>query len=342
MVPSWFRNPAAILGAGVLAVALSVLVLMATDQDTGRSDLQLQTQQPGDGRLAATSLISPGRGALFGEAVVVSGKGESKYADRAVILTGPLYGRHTLLWIGDDEQRTQTLVRLTEVSPGSLHDQNSVVFYAVQRRNASGEREIGVVYDAAAFGSGSPVARFALLRLEEGTWHQVWDSGTEEEWRGSHGTVEFPSGDLTELVVRSDSWTDGHDELSDVVHESNPGPHRYFVDTWVREGDSYERSSAETVAAPYATFVEFLYALGTGDDAGAQERVTEVGLVVRARSFGLDRVLDEHWLSTCRSGLECGKSEPITFYQNEPPVAVYFEERDGLWLISDIQPDNDS
>ena len=42
---------------------------------------------------------------------------------------------------------------------------NSAVSYALQEITIV-QRELGIVYDATAYGSGSPTGRFALLRLE--------------------------------------------------------------------------------------------------------------------------------------------------------------------------------
>lgn len=222
---------------------------------------------------------------------------------------------------------------------------NSAVSYALQEITIV-QRELGIVYDATAYGSGSPTGRFALLRLEGEEWRVIWDAGDAADWRDGHGRVEFPQVDLSELVVRSDSFGELGAPLSTVIHEANAGPHRYFVDTWLREGDSYVLASAKTVAAPYATLVEFIYTLGTGDDAGARQHVTDAGLVVRARVLGLAGTPGKHWLTTCESGLECGKAEPIRFdplpTRGEPQVAVFFEERNGRWLISDIQPESGS
>ena len=293
---------------------------------------------------------------------------------------------HVILWQQDGNLETQWFpITAARDNRTTFLTGGSAVVHALHE-TTNGQWELGIVYDAAPFGSGSPTARFALLGLEEGEWHLLWDSGADEGWRGSHGRVEFPQGDLSEMVVRSDSWRQRGDVLPTVIHEStpgqhrvvadtwlpwcrrcgpgsarrgergvvrwtvvqqtSPGPHSFFVETWLREGDRSVLAGAETVAGPYATLVEFIYILGTGDDAGAREYVTDAGLVERAREHGLAGVPRQHWLSTCESGLECGKTEPIRFdprpTRGEPQVAVYFEERDGRWLISYIQPESGS
>lgn len=269
----------------------------------------------------------------------------AKGLDPVVVVTlAPNLTQHTVIWKQDGESRSQLLTPEDNGEATGLLALNTVVWHVLQGKAPDGQRELGIVYDASAFGSGSPTARLALLRLEGDEWRVVWDSAEIEEWRGSHGDVEFPNGDLSELVVRSDSWMDGYDELSDVLHESNSGPHRYFVDTWILEGDKYVRQGAETVVAPYATLVKFLHVLSAGDEVSSSAQVMEAELVTRARDFGMDDAPGRHWLVRCDDGFTCGIDEPIRFSpsraRGEPPVAVYFEERDGLWLISDIRPDD--
>lgn len=344
MAPAWLRNPAAPFIAGIVAVVLSTLALIAADQDTGRSDGATPALTATEPRATfdRSRAVPVGRGS----AVMAQTDDPDEFLDLVVVVTGPGFGQQTIVWTEDYEGRSQVLVPPPDISRGTLYAADSVITHAILRETPEGQRELGIVFDATAFGSGSPTARLALLRLEGEEWIIVWDSGLDEEWRGSHGTVEFPSRDLSELVVRSDSWGDGYDELSDVLHESNPGPHRYFVDTWIRDGDMYVRQSAETVAAPYATLVKFLHVLSTGDEVSARAQVTEADLISRARDFGMDDAPGRHWLVRCDNGFTCGIDEPIRFSpsqaRGEPPVAVYFEEIDGEWLISDIQPDDDS
>jgi len=243
-----------------------------------------------------------------------------------------------IIWRTNGELKTQLFPSVSSQRqfPGLLQDVNSAIIDGMQQRSGD-RRELGVVYDATAYGSGSPTSMFVLLRLEGDQWRIVWAAADHTpDWRSSHGRVEFPAADLSELVVRSDSWIDGTDALSDVFHEANSGPHRYFVDTWMREGDSYIRTGAETVPSAYATLVEFMYALGTGDDSGARALVTDASLLDRARSLGLDGAIGKNWLIACKDSLDCGvHAGPIGFHQG-PPVQIYFEQRDGAYLISDI------
>ena len=349
MVPSWLRSP--LTAFIVVAVGAAVVLLRfapvgsVNSPPTGRAVVNTPVAAPTvDYPIAPRDIFDGSRAPVF--AAIAGRPGLSSNSVMVVTLAPGGTAGHVIVWREGDGYKIQVLS-----VPGS-GDQavpflmsNSVVMDALHETTII-QRDLGIVYDASPYGSGSPTARFALLRLEGEEWRVIWDAGDAADWRGSHGRVEFPQGDLSELVVRSDSWSQGGDVLSSIIHESNPGPHRFFVDTWLREGDGYVLASAETVPAPYATLVEFIYTLGTGDDAGAREFVTDAGLVERARAHGLAGIPGQHWFSTCESGLECGKAEPIRFdpipTRGEPQVAVFFEERNGRWLISDIQPETGS
>ncbi len=252
-----------------------------------------------------------------------------------------LTSEQVIAWKDGGEEHAEHFPSVSPLAKGyqNFRGENSSVISGVQQ-SRDGKREVGIVYDATAYGSGSPTAHFALLRLEGAAWKLIWDVEQAPNWRGSHGRIEFPSGDLSQLVVYSDSWSEGADDLSGVIFEANSGPHRSFVDTWVRQGDGYMRESAKTLASAYATLVEFLYALGTGDDVGAGALVTDASLVEKARAAGLDGWAGKNWLIACPIG-DCGvQAGPIGFdpqhYHGEPNALVSFVERNGQWLISSI------
>ncbi len=281
-----------------------------------------------------SDLLRSEYGHIFAAAAAGAATGEQILVVTLAGLVGTT--SQVIVWQDGSETKTQVLP-LSETAgqvSGGFLSRNSAVIQAVGRRR-EGRRELGIVYDATAYGSGSPTAHFALLRLEGETWQIIWDVDGAAAWRGSHGRVEFPKADLSELVVHADSFSEGHDELAGVLFEANAGPHRQFVDTWVRDGDAYVRQSAETVPSVYATLVAFLYALATGDDAEAQALVTDAALLDRARSRGLDGAIGKHWMISCDRP-DCGLGAgPIGFYAG-PAVTISFEEHDGAWLISDI------
>ncbi len=350
MAPAWLRSPLTIFAVGALVVALSVLVLMAVDAASEEERLAGESPTPSAELTTADASPAPTyerrkvpRG---GGVAAVIAEGAKGLEPVVVVTLAPNLTQHTVIWKQDGESRSQLLTPQDNGEATGLLALNTVVWHAIRGTAPDGRRELGIVYDASAFGSLSPTARLALLRLEGDQWRIIWDSDETDEWRGSHGDVQFPNGDLSELVVRSDSSGGGYDELSPVLHESNSGPHRYFVDTWVRDGDTYRRTQAETVPAPYATLVEFMYALSIGDEFTARDWVTERDLLAAARDLGLDDGPTKHWLITCHNGIDCGKEEPITFdprsEHGEPRAAIFFEELDGQWLISDIKPDEGS
>lgn len=268
-------------------------------------------------------------GQLYAYAVVGS-RPEDLIFIETLATPSPASG-NLIVWWENGRARTQ----LFEVSG------ESAIIKGVQQRIGN-QRELAVVYDAAAYGSGSPMAGVALLRLEGNSWRVLWDSRVDADaWRGGHGRVAFPDGDIGVLEVRGDIWGDGGDELPSVLFEANAGPHRQFVDRWERDGDGYIIASAQTVPSPYATLVEFLYALGNGDDARAERLVTDGALIDRARTLGLDEALGKGWLVDCADWSTCLDAGPIGFdplrTRGEPAAEVFFEEDDGRWLIDDVR-----
>lgn len=328
------------------AAAVITLVFLSRGSSKGVGE----TVQPSVAAPSATTVVPPSSTPLAGyyPSDLLHGNGSRIFASAAeldtpgqqvVVLTLASTGRTTnqvIVWEDGDDVKTQVLPAqdVRDQMFGGFRSSNAGVIRLVEQSRA-GRRELGIVYDATAYGSGSPTAHVALLRLEGEAWQIIWDVDQAEGWRGSHGRVEFPNGDLNELVVHADSFSEGHDELAGVIFEANAGPHRQFVDTWVRDGDAYVRQSAETVPSVYATLVAFLYALATGDNAGAQALVTDAALVDRARSLGLDGAIGKNWMISCDRP-DCGLvAGPIRFYAG-PPVTISFEEHSGAWLISDI------
>ncbi len=237
---------------------------------------------------------------------------------------------HLVFWRANDELKMQLLPAVAdETSPrGQFQDTSSVIRYGVQQISV-GRRELGIVYGPA--GGCCPASGLALLRLDGDQWRIVWDAADYmPDWRGENGQVEFPHGDLSEVIVRGDSHS------SVVLASGRPGQY-YSVDTWARQGDQYVRQSAETVPAPYATLVDFITALRANDEEGALKLVSDKALVARARQLGLPAPADMPFGVTCDDDLECGKTAPLVSNMGLPFVVISFVEQDGQWLISDIE-----
>jgi hypothetical protein len=341
-MPRWLVALGLVVLAGFLTLATSC-------SNDGSRSTATPTQQ-----LSATPTVpqSPPSGAgVSGTTVEVPGltSDDTIVLRTVTVSAGGPTKEHIITWRDAGGEETQHVPVKPSPAPtarqgmgalaGPFDGIDSAIYFGLQQEH-DGKRELGVVYDATAYGSGSPTAHFALLRLDGDSWRVIWDVAQGDVWRGSHGRIEFPNGDLSELVVRSDDFSEGADELSGVIFEANAGPHRGFIDTWERRGDKYVRESAETVPSAYATLVEFMYDLAHDDDNQAAELVADPSLVEKGRSVGLGDWKGKGWLIACPVG-DCGiGSGPISFdprrSQGDPNAVISFVERNGQWLISDI------
>jgi hypothetical protein len=130
-------------------------------------------------------------------------------------------------------------------------------------------------------------ALFDLWRWDGGMWQAVWRMKLTDD-RKLHGEIFFPDPALGTIVVKYSSWNRA-DEKSHIFDESNPGPHRWFEETWVREGDAYRLVETRVQSSAYNTLVEFVYALRHGDETAARRWVTNPALVQSAYAAKLDR-----------------------------------------------------
>ena len=241
-------------------------------------------------------------------------------------------GHAIFWWQGDVLCGQEWPVSRAGQDPESLP---SSVFVAARREVREGRLELGVVYDANAGGSAQ-MQVFRLLRLENGHWRSLWDGLRDSGrlWKASQTAVSFAP-DLGTILVRSSSWQ-FDDGKGGFFHESNPGPHRYFLDTWQRRGDRYELTSTRVEPSAYATLVEFVYHLSRGEDAEAAKLVTDPALVAQARTLGLQhKPASAGWLIDLNSP-EVEQRGPIKIVEG-PPVTISFEKRDGAWLIKGIK-----
>ena len=248
----------------------------------------------------------------------------------------PVVEGQAILWWQDGELRQHEFS--PESGPGGDSEAlgSDAVFVDARQQLRDGTLELGVVYDANSGGS-APVQVYRLLRLEEGGWRTLWDGLRDGagQWKTSHTLASLGSGGTLDMVtVRSSSWQ-YDDGKGGFFHESNPGPHRYFADTWVRQGDRYELAESRVEPSAYATLVEFVYCLSRGEDAKAARWVTDAALVERARAAGLGwRPGRRPWLIDLESP-EVEQRGPIRFVEG-PAVTVAFEQRGTEWLISGI------
>ncbi|MEW6425082.1 MAG: FG-GAP-like repeat-containing protein [Bacillota bacterium] len=196
--------------------------------------------------------------------------------------------------------------------------------------------ELGVVYDAAYGGSGSPQPVFYLWRLKDGRWQVVWRSDESRRWRNSHGELKFSGPGTEEFTLVSDSWlaADGKEKI---FQESNPGPHRRFLDTWQRQGDRYELKEARTLPSAYNTLVELVYNLSIGREQEAAGLVAGAGVLEQARKYGLvQNPVGQGWVLDLNDP-RAEQTGPLTLKSGPAAgVTVEFIQQDGQWLVSKI------
>lgn len=195
-------------------------------------------------------------------------------------------------------------------------------------------RELGLVYDHNSGGS-APFVMYSLWRWDEDAWVKIWQpSSLPGEWRAIHGRIDFPGPGLDVLVVTSSSWG-LEEEKSQIFHESNPGPHRWFQDTWVRKGDSYRLAESRTVPSAYNTLVEFIYNLRHGDDERLLALVIDPVLVAKARDLRLNQLPSGTLILDFGPSLE--QAGPLAFDWEGQTVSFSFVQQGEDWLISAIE-----
>ncbi len=204
--------------------------------------------------------------------------------------------------------------------------------------SSSGGVRLAVVGAAPCCGS-APGASLALFQLDADGWRVLWDGVGSEMPRLSHRKVEFVGERIDVIHVRGSSWF-YPDERRDIFHESNPGPHRYFEETWTLQGDGYVLLDHRVQPSAYNTLVEFIYRLSTADESGAVARLTDSALLDKAKELGLvQNPLGQEWLTNLGPETEC--CGPIHIISGAPrQVVVEFVQQRGDWLISGIRPES--
>ncbi len=181
-----------------------------------------------------------------------------------------------------------------------------------------------------------PQESYILLSLRNGSWDVLWHARVPEITNLAHTDIDFIAEGVDRLRVIGDSWMLMEDPKRLLFHESNPGPHRYFEQTWVRQEDIYVMQSERVIPSAYNTLVEFVYRLSTGDDSGALALLTDASLLDAAKSMGLmQNPVGQEWLTNLdRDTVCCG---PVRILGPPVPVTVSFVRQGEEWLVSDIR-----
>jgi len=196
---------------------------------------------------------------------------------------------------------------------------------------------LGIITSLANCGS-APHASFLLLALDGNSWRILWDAQDSEIADLAHTEVQFLGQGIESIEVRGSSWHLRDPERS-IFHESNPGPHRYFNETWTLEGDRYALRDKRVQPSIYNTLVEFIYRLSTGDETGAATLLADPTLLVMAKRLGLVQdPVGQEWLIDLDRHTDC--CGPIHIREGPPQeVVVSFIQQGEDWLISDIKPE---
>ena len=196
---------------------------------------------------------------------------------------------------------------------------------------------LGIITTAASCGS-APQASFLLLALDGDSWRILWDAQDSQIAELAHTEVKFLGERIESIAVRGSSWH-LQDPQRRIFLEANPGPHRYFDETWTLKGDEYVLAEKRVQPSVYNTLVEFIYRLSAGDETGAASLLTDPTLLEKAKTLGLvQKPLGQEWSISLDRDTEC--CGPIRILEGLPQrVAVWFVQQGEDWLISDIRPE---
>ncbi len=199
----------------------------------------------------------------------------------------------------------------------------------------NGVVEMAMIYDTAAGGSGSPKPAFRLLRLSDDRWEFLW-SPPVSKWRNSHGKVTILGHGLLEIIIESDSW-EYNDDMYNIFHESNAGPHRHFQDEWVRLKDTYVLKESRTLPSAYDTLVRFIYAISTGNDDEAAKLVSHASLVDMAKQLKMiQNPIGQGWMISLDDPI-IERTGPIKITSGPAEgVEIFFVQEEGQYIIKNI------
>lgn len=122
---------------------------------------------------------------------------------------------------------------------------------------------------------------FDVWRWSGSEWGPLWQMPRAAHG-GAHVTIDLDA-NLDLVHRRFSSWGAGGDK--NIFDESNPGPHRYFVETWQRVGNEYVLITTRTEQSAYNALVEFSYAMNQADWAGARVWATSDAVVQEAQTL---------------------------------------------------------
>jgi hypothetical protein len=169
----------------------------------------------------------------------------------------------------------------------------------------------------------------------------VWSPPAGDSWvpaqtlgpdsLGGVGTVEIAVESDTSIILTSRTFR-GVPRFE----ECATCPHVYALHRfrWSRAG--FTRIEDRPEPSPYASFVQFILALGAGDNEAAGRLVTDPALLEQARLFEFSALPKGAWRAA--PATDEGAGTIVFFRGQQEAYQVSFEPRGMAWLINSIKP----
>ena len=247
-------------------------------------------------------------------AVIVWGGSKPGFRDGGVLLT----------WLGRDRNSWRQQSLFVERSYSAAR--------AARMAQEDGISKLVLFADA----GGGDFTRLQLYELQDEYWQLIWTpSGIEKwVWKGE-ASLRFVGEGIDEVELKSSSWLVKvqDDPKNSIFWEPHAGLHRWFIDTWKKEGDAYIFVSRRTIPSAYNTLVEFLYAMKTEGDAATW--VTDPTLVQTAHRLNLGE-----WSPAYPGYRKWPRDEqegPLFVDFTGQRITFHFEKQDNQYLIRAIE-----
>jgi len=217
------------------------------------------------------------------------------------------------------------------VTSRALMGRNLQLLQVATRPDPAGGPE-GWSQVAVLFGRRGMAGREPLL--------MVWGPPAGQKWTpiqtlgpdslGGVGTAEFQlEGDSTvALVARTFRGMPRFEECATC-------PHVYMLHRFRWQPEGYVRVEDIAVPSPYATFVQFIQALGAGDREAAERLVADPGVLEQARQYDFGALPKGIWRAAPAS--DENTFTMVFFRGQQEAYQVSFDSRGENWLISGVR-----
>ena len=143
------------------------------------------------------------------------------------------FGQQMLVAWPDAEQGSWSYQMLTlGIWTGHIDDDG------VRAVHSDDQDYIAVISNPCAASTQGYCQGLSLYRLTDGAWRRVWPAQQPSDWNYSLAQAEFSGDGIDTVTVRNSDWQ--HDDPKSKLFAQNHGSlHRWFRETWQREGDRY-------------------------------------------------------------------------------------------------------